>query len=317
MSKRRLQLKVGIFVLIGLVLAAAMVMRFSKGTGLSSTYRLQLEAHNAGGIIPGAAVLMAGVPIGSVTEIRLAPDGSKVTMIASIYSKYKISKNAIFGIATVGFLGDRFISVSPGPLDEGGKHPGFREDREVVQVEEAFDISAVAQSASTLMDRLAGTVAQLTNAIARLDKTLLAHENLTNLTETVVNLRRASDRAVAVVSNVNTLVQSNSSTLGGSVTNFYAFTEKLNRLAVDLQETVTTNKTELGQTMKSLQRSADRVDRILEDVQSGKGLAGNLLKNDEMANHAGVVISNFMVFSSNLNSRGVWGVFRKPKKKED
>src|SRR5690348_8819525 len=116
---KRLEWKVGLFVLIGLILAAMMVMRFSKGTGLSSTYKLYLEARNAGGIIPGAAVLMAGVPIGSVTGIQLAPDGSKVTMQASIYSRFRISKNALFSIATVGFLGDKFISVSPGPLPAG------------------------------------------------------------------------------------------------------------------------------------------------------------------------------------------------------
>src|SRR5262245_46904581 len=123
MSKR-MEWKVGFFVLIGLILAAIMVMRFSKGTGLSTTYKLNLEARNAGGIIPGAAVLMAGVPIGSVSEIRLAPDGSKVTMVASIYSRFKIAKNAVFSIATVGFLGDRFIAVSPGPIfEDQSKHP--------------------------------------------------------------------------------------------------------------------------------------------------------------------------------------------------
>src|SRR3954466_8164747 len=116
MSKSRLEWRVGAFVALGLILAAAMVMRFSKGTGLSNTYHLNLEAHNAGGIIPGASVLMAGVPIGGISEIRLAPDGTKVTMVASILSRFLIASNAVFGITTVGFLGDRYISVSPGPI---------------------------------------------------------------------------------------------------------------------------------------------------------------------------------------------------------
>src|SRR5688572_8932535 len=111
MSKNTTAMKVGLFVLIALVVAAVMVMRFSKGTGLADTYRLNLEARNAGGIIKGAGVLMAGVPIGNITEIYLSPDGAKVTMVASIYEQFHIATNAIFGIGTVGFLGDRYISV--------------------------------------------------------------------------------------------------------------------------------------------------------------------------------------------------------------
>src|SRR6187401_3432299 len=161
MNNKRMVMKVGLFVLIGLVLAAAMIMRFSKGTGFSTTYRLYLQARNAGGIITGATVSMSGVPVGSVSDIQLAPDGSKVTMVARIYSRFKISKDAVFAIETVGFLGDRYVSVSPGLSKKGDQHPGFLKDEDPVQVAEAFDITAVAQSASTLMDRLSATVSQL------------------------------------------------------------------------------------------------------------------------------------------------------------
>jgi phospholipid/cholesterol/gamma-HCH transport system substrate-binding protein len=309
--------KVGLFVLTGLILAAVMVMRFSKGTGLSTTYQLNLEARNAGGIIPGAAVLMAGVPIGSVSDIHLAPDGSKVTMVASIYSRFKISKNAVFGIAAVGFLGDKFISVSPGPVAEGMEHPGFRTNGEPVRLEEAFDITAVAQSASSLMDRLSGTVGQLSNAVQRLDKTLLAQTTLSNLTETVSNLRKVSERAVGAVQDVDAFVRGNSPNLGQSLTNFTSFTEKLNRVTLELEQTLATNRVEITAAVKNIGRATDRADKLLQDVEDGKGLAGNLLKNDEMARHTGLILSNFMVLSSNINHRGLWGVIRKPKLPKD
>jgi phospholipid/cholesterol/gamma-HCH transport system substrate-binding protein len=309
--------KVGLFVLTGLILACAMIMRFSKGTGLSTTYKLNLEARNAGGIIPGAAVLMAGVPIGSVSDIYLAPDGSKVTMVASIYSRFKITKNAVFGIATVGFLGDKFISVSPGPIAEGAKHPGIFEDKDTIKLEEAFDITAVAQSASSLMDRLSGTVGQLSNAVQRLDKTLLAQTTLSNLTETVSNLRKVSERAVGAVQDVDLFVRGNSPNLGRSLTNFTSFTEKLNRVTLELEQTLATNRVQITEAVKNIGRATDRADKLLADVEAGKGLAGNLLKNDEMARHTGLILSNFMVLSSNINHRGLWGVIRKPKLPKD
>jgi len=313
MNNKKMVLRVGFFVLIGLVLAGAMVMRFSKGTGLSTTYKLYLQARNAGGIIPGAGVLMAGVPIGNVSEIQLAPDGSKVTMVAKIYSRYKISKEAVFGIATVGFLGDRYVSVSPSPFRQGDKHPGFRQDGDLVPVEEAFDITTVAQSANTLMERLSGTVTQLSTAVQRLDKTLLADESLTNLTQTISNLKSVSEGALNALGTINHFLNTNTVSLGHSVTNFETFTEKLNTIALDLRQVLNTNGSDLNLAIKTAGRATERADRILQEVEEGKGVVGALLRNEQMAEYSTVTLSNLMIFSSNLNEKGLWGVLRKPK----
>jgi phospholipid/cholesterol/gamma-HCH transport system substrate-binding protein len=318
MNNKRMVLKVGVFVLIGLVLAAAMVMRFSKGTGLSTTYRLGLRARNAGGIIPGANVLMAGVPIGSVSEIRLAEDGSKVTMMARIYSRFRISKDAVFGIATVGFLGDRFVSVSPNPArKKNDPSPGYLKDGDFVQVEEAFDITAVAQSASTLMDRLSATVLQLNTAVQRLDKTLLADQSLTNLTQMISNLKSVSDRALTAMDTINHFLNTNTVSLSQSVTNIQTFTEKLNAVTLELHETVATNRTQLTSAMKNIDHATERADRILREVEEGKGLAGTLLHSEQFAEYTSTTLSNLMIFSSNLNQKGLWGVIRKPKPAKD
>jgi ABC-type transporter Mla subunit MlaD len=227
MSKDKTAWKVGLFVLIALVLAAGMVMRFSKGTGLASTYRLNLEANNAGGIIRGASVLMSGVPIGSISEIYLAQDGGKVTMVASIYEQFRIATNAVFGIGTVGFLGDRYISVSPGPNSQNVR---YLEDGETVRVGEAFDFAQVAESASGLMDRLSGTVDQLSNAVTRLDQTVISEQSLSNLTLTVANFRTLSERAMSAAGGLDDFVRTNTATLSQSITNFTSFTEKLNQV---------------------------------------------------------------------------------------
>ena len=315
MSKNKTGMKVGLFVLIALVLAAIMVMRFSKGTGFADTYRLKLEARNAGGIIKGAGVLMAGVPIGNITEIYLSRDGAKVTMVASIYEQFHITTNAVFGIGTVGFLGDRYISVAPGTNDVSV----YLTDGDTVQVQEAFDFAQVAESASGLMNRLSGTVDQLSNAVSRLDTTLISDQSLSNLTETVSNFRKLSERALTAVGSLDSFVQTNTASLSQSVTNFGLFTEKLNLVTLELQETVATNRVEFTAAIKNIERATDRADKLLADVEQGRGLAGTLLKNDQLAIHSSLMVSNFMAFGSNLNHKGLWGVFRKPKlpKKDD
>ena len=61
MDKSRIEIKVGLFVLVGLVLTAVALIQFSKGTSLfRGTYTLRLHATNVGGIKERAGVLLAG-----------------------------------------------------------------------------------------------------------------------------------------------------------------------------------------------------------------------------------------------------------------
>jgi len=73
MNQKRLELKVGLFVLIGLAGIAGLMLKFSKGAALfRPTYALQLTAKNVGGLKPRAAVLMAGVGTPSSTPWTMA-----------------------------------------------------------------------------------------------------------------------------------------------------------------------------------------------------------------------------------------------------
>src|SRR5258708_6972719 len=114
MEKKRLETKVGLFVFLGLALLATLLLQFSKSTSLwRGTYELHLHAVNVGGIKPRAGVLLAGVQVGSVAGINLAPDGKSVTMNLKIYNEFPIYHDARFVIEQSGFLGDQFVSILP------------------------------------------------------------------------------------------------------------------------------------------------------------------------------------------------------------
>jgi len=46
----------------------------------------------------------------------------------------------------------------------------------------------------------------------------------------------------------------------------------------------------------------------VDDLQAGKGLAGNLLKNDQLAASVQDTAKNLSITSSNLNRLGLWGI---------
>lgn len=318
MNKGNLALKVGLFVAIGLVVAAALVMKFSKGAGLfTSTYILLLRADNVGGIIPGANVLMAGVPIGRVKEITLDADGRTVTMHSEIDSDFLIKSDAVFQIRQAGFLGDRFISVTPAGPKEADPKAKVLKDRDTVICLESFDLTEVARSASGLMQRMDQIVAQLNTAVARVDSTLLAQESLTNLTATISNFRTLSERAMVAVQSIDEFVKTNAPYLNTSVSNFGLFTDNLNQVTIQLQETLATNRVQITQSIQNIEAATVQLTNMLGGIAAGKGLAGKLLNDQEMADYVSLLSSNLAVLSSNINNKGLWGVIRKPKKKDD
>src|SRR5213595_3918927 len=129
MSQKRLEWKVGLFVLVCLVLLGLLVLNFSKGLMfLTHTYTLRLRTSNVGGIKREAAVLMAGVPVGNVTGAELSAEGTNVTVFLKIFKRYRIRGDAVFTIDSMGFLGDQYVAIIPGP----NKGPVLNDNDEVV-----------------------------------------------------------------------------------------------------------------------------------------------------------------------------------------
>jgi phospholipid/cholesterol/gamma-HCH transport system substrate-binding protein len=310
MSKSRLEWKVGLFVLISLLLLTALVIRFSKGASLFvKTTTLFLKTENAGGIIEGAMVLMAGVSVGNVETMQLEPGGREVTLVLKIQRKYPIHRDAVFSIRQAGFLGDRYVSIEPTknqepPLNEG----------EVVHAAAPFDIQAVAESAAGLLRRVDDTTKTLNDAITRIDHSLLAEKTLTNLTSTLVNFGLISERALMTLNGVDEFVKTNSHPLSASVSNLVVFSEQMEGVARDLREIVVTNRTGVAGAIKNIESVTLQVDKLVTDLQSGKGLAGSLLKNEKLEQDFMHAVNNLSLLSSNLNK---YGLLYRPKVKKE
>jgi phospholipid/cholesterol/gamma-HCH transport system substrate-binding protein len=169
MESKRLELKVGLFVFIGLVLLAVLLIAFSKGTSVfRGTYVVRLIAPNVGGLKLHASVLLAGVQVGNVSGIDLAPDGRSVTITLSIYKGTTIYRDAIFVIEQAGFLGDNYVAVLP-----TANNPPIITNDDEVDCEPPFDMQAVARSATGFIERVNDTVSNIETSVAQLQSTVL------------------------------------------------------------------------------------------------------------------------------------------------
>ncbi|MHC1770004.1 MAG: MlaD family protein [Verrucomicrobiia bacterium] len=301
MNSSRLEWKVGLFVLISLGLAAALIMKFSKSTSIFvKTYEVRMTTSNVGGITPGATVLMAGVPVGRVESINLDESGTLVTMHVQVESRFRIHQDARFTIEQAGFLGDQYIAVTPTENEAPILQP-----KDTVHVEEPFNLQEVARSAAGLLRRVDHTAAQLNEAVARIDRTLLSEETLTNMAVAVANFRLASGRVLNTLQGVDNLVQTNSSPFMTAVSNLVSFSDQLDQLTEELQLTIATNRSEITTAIQNVQKGTDHFSKLMEDLQAGKGLAGSVLKDDTMREQFASIINNLNVVSSNLSEHGL------------
>jgi phospholipid/cholesterol/gamma-HCH transport system substrate-binding protein len=305
MKPSRLEGKVGLFVFIGLILLAVLLLEFSKGlTFFRPTYDILLNASTVSGLKPRAQVLMSGVQVGTVSNIQLAPDGKSVNITLRIYRQYQIFKDARFVIEASGFLGDQYVAILP-TKNEG---PMFGPGGGAAKAEAPLDMQELARSAAGFIVHIDSAATNINNALSDARRTILSARALTNLSVTFDNFHRASERAQAIVDKVDALVESNRTSITVSVSNLLYFSGQINQAALAARELVATNSPEINNAVKNLDASTATLKQLLDGVQQGKGLAGNLLENEQIAANVSQIVDNLSITTSNLNRLGLWGI---------
>ncbi len=304
MDKSRVEIKVGLFVLIGLVLVAVSIIQFSKGASLfRGTYELNLHAVNVGGIKESAGVLLAGVQVGSVSKVELAEDGKSVLIRLKIYKDYRIYHDARFVIEQAGFLGDQFVSVIPTtnslPYLENGAD---------VPCQEPFNLQEVARSTAGFIKRIDETAKKLDDSVSDLRRLVLNEQTMTNFAMAINNTRTFSEQALATVNNINTLIATNAGQIGFAVNNAVSFSQQLTNLAGSANSLLATNGAEITLAVNNVKSSTEILTQLMADLKAGRGLAGTLLQNEQLATNVQTIAYNLSITTSNLNEHGLWGI---------
>ena len=304
MDIKRLEIKVGLFVLMALVLLGVLVIQFSKGTSVFlGTYNVRLVAPNVGGLKLNASVQLAGVVVGSVSDVQLAPDGKSVTLILKIYKTARIYSDAEFVIESAGFLGDNFVAIIP---TQNQGHVLGNNDQ--AYCEAPLDMQQVARSAVGFVARVDETVKKIEDSVTTLQQTVLNQQTLTNLSATVANLRTASEEADNAVGRIDGLVDTNGEQLNLAVSNVVYFSHQLTVLADNANGVITYNGGTISSAMTNLQDTTATLKEIADDMHAGKGLAGTILENPELAANVQATVSNLSITTSNLNKYGLWHI---------
>ena len=120
---KKLELGVGVFVLLGLTALVYLTLKLGAGELVGSdTYPVEARFANTGGLSAGATVMLAGVTVGRVDAIRLDPQDYSAIVEMRIRAGLPLPADTMASIKTSGLIGDKFVALAPGADDELLQH---------------------------------------------------------------------------------------------------------------------------------------------------------------------------------------------------
>ncbi|MEK6727244.1 MAG: MlaD family protein [Candidatus Omnitrophota bacterium] len=117
-GKTKLELKVGIFVFIGIVFLSIFVLSIGGIKTWSSGYHINFLFNFVNGAKLGAPVRFSGVDIGAIKKINFVFSGEeqkyKVNIDTWVKREVQIPSDSTVWVNTLGLLGEKYIEIIPG-----------------------------------------------------------------------------------------------------------------------------------------------------------------------------------------------------------
>jgi len=266
------EIKTAILVILGLTLIVY-TFNYLKGENLlDSSRRIYAIYDNVEGLASSSPVTINGHSIGRVQEITFTDDGSgKLKVLLLVEDNYQFSKNSKAELYETGLIGGKAIAIIP-----------------------AFDEAPNAKSGDTLQGIIKAGLSELVN------------RRLTPLQEKIETMMVSAD---SLLTNLNSVFDNKTKSnlknaiaeLEGTLTSFRSTSNSLNKLVIDNQNIIDSTLTnvntvsnnfkkitdsianaDLTGTINNLQSTLDGVNKLLEEIESGQGSIGKLMKDDQL-----------------------------------
>ena len=284
------QVRVGLLLIVALtLLSVAVFLVGDTGSVFGQRYRLVTLVRSAAGLVPGAAVQLAGQTVGQVEAIHFIPPQGRPTggeavaiwLAINVDVQEQIRTDSRAQVRTQGLLGDRLIDIRPGSPSAKILAPG----------------DTVASAASLDYDALLAEGAEAVSDLVTVAR------NLSDLTRGIMEGRGSLgqlvtdeamyDRLVSLVSSLDSLAAA-AVDPGGSVMRLladdtlYAAVRSAVTSLDTLTRSVLDGEGTMGRLIRSdslyagLAASAHRADSLLAALLAGEGSAGRLVTDEAL-----------------------------------
>jgi len=284
-TQQALELKAGIFVLIGLVFIAMMAFKFGRlGQGLfQQYYSLMVTFPSAVGLNKNSDVQLAGARVGYVAEKPvIAPGGSGVTLPLKILANVKIPRDTEFEVGSSGLLGDKFVDISP-KKDFDAKTFDPSDPKQVLGPGDTVQgssagglLGALQTKGEAVFDQLNTEIKKLEVVTDKINTGILSPQNQQNITDTFANLKGTSQHFDVASKDLDSVVVNAKTTLG-----------TVNAAAADVHTAI-----------QDAEQTLSAARGVLAKAQTGDGPIATLLNDAQLS-------QDLEAFVANLRQHGV------------
>jgi phospholipid/cholesterol/gamma-HCH transport system substrate-binding protein len=256
-------------------------------------HSVRIHFSSIGDLNKGSFVRRAGVKVGSVTSIELAPD-EKSSIVTVTFEAGKFARESDqFSLVSKGILGDMYIEQKPGAPDST-----VAPDAYLYEGIPAFNLTDLltGDTMGTITD-LAGSLKGIVDILKNNEKTLDA--SLKDIAKTAQNVRIVTDRAVEVTQSVPDItrqITSSVTQLQSAVADVSSTTE---RVMSKLEGNLTTSSDDLAASMKAIRRSSETIQKSVDQLTAQNSVISSIGSADT-AKSLETTVKNLEEVSRNL-----------------
>lgn len=302
------ELKLGIIAVVALVLTGALIFAVGGGGFFWQLYPLKARFDNVAGIKSGSPVRVAGVEVGSVTDVRFSGSGVEVWFTVNDDMRDLVTTGSLATIGSISLLGEGAIDITAAsdgtPLRDweyvrSGRAPGtiaeltetasdsLSEARRLIEdiragkgtIGRLFTDDAVYRDVDAFVrsaERVARAIGDGQGTLGRLTRDPKLYEELQ---QSVTNLNAITGR---IRSGEGTLGQlMNDPAMGRSLTSTTANLDTITGRLSKGEGTMGKLLTEEALYTR-LDDMTGRLDSLVERLNAGQGTAGQLLQDKQL-----------------------------------
>lgn len=317
------KLKLGIFVVIGLILFVLAVYFIGNRQNMfAKTFTISANFNNVNGLMQGNNVRYSGINIGTVKAISMINDSTiNVNMVIEEKMVQHIKKNAIATIGTDGLVGNMIVNIIPSE----GKADAIAEG-DVINTYTKIGTGEMLNTLNVTNENAALLTAKLLNiADAMADSKgtfgMLINDTIVsnNLKQTVNQLRIMSIEANKSMRSLNAIINeiNFNESVAGVLLNDSLEAQKVRDVLTNLETSTDDIKTVIN-----------NLNETIADFKNGKGAVNYLIDDEEFVENLEQTIKNINegtdkfnqnmeAFKHNFLTRGYFRKLERQQKKLD
>jgi phospholipid/cholesterol/gamma-HCH transport system substrate-binding protein len=265
--KRRDEVLVGVFLSAAVAIVLLGTLWLVRG-GLSSGYPLYTRFAWGQNLKPGQPVLLAGVSVGAVADVKLNNNGF-LDVVLRVNDDVKVPRNSVASVKPIGIFGDAAIALTPRGPSPRAYAPG---DTVPVGPGET-DIQAI----ENRVDSMAGTVQLMLKTI---NTELIASGGIRDMRKSLANAAALSASAAQLSAQLNTIAAEQNRNLTLTMASFRRAASAVDSAAIDSTlKNFRASSESLTRIASNLDSTSRHANALLAGVERGEGNVGKLMRD--------------------------------------